>query len=131
MSDSQGPQDKKSAVVPPAAKVAAARQAAEAEADLQHVPGGLLMAPFAELVRPDRLEFKSPHCATSKKAIRRTAWRAGSALHQNVGRLGSGDLVTVEALPTDIAGLDVGARVQLSWHSEDCRALDSTAPFSG
>lgn len=47
------------------------------------------------------------------------------------GRLGSGDLVTVEALPTDIAGLDVGARVQLSWHSEDCRALDSTAPFSG
>ena len=31
MSDSQGPQDKKSAVVPPAAKVAAARQAAEAE----------------------------------------------------------------------------------------------------
>ncbi len=31
MSDSQGPQEKKSAVIPPAAKVAAARQAAEAE----------------------------------------------------------------------------------------------------
>ena len=42
-------------------------------------------------------------------------------------RMGGGTIVTAEALPTNLEGLDVGTRIELSWHTEDCRALDPIA----